>query len=248
MPKTPENPGAVKLTIRKFYRPSGSSTQLRGVVPDIVLPSPNNYAEVGEGSLDNPLQWDTIQSAPFKKLNLIQPILPELQKRSLARLDKDQDFIYLREDIEQYRKVLADKSVSLNEAQRLKEKQELEARQKTRQAELKSRPENNEQVYDLTLKQADVPGLPAPMGKTNEVASSKGPHVTSAASDLAAAGEPAKIDDTKPNASKDEDDEDSASESKVPPVDASLKEAKRILVDLIALWPPTHSVAAAATN
>src|SRR5205814_6747184 len=47
------NPGAVKVTIRKFYRPSGSSTQLKGVVPDLILPSRNNYAEVGEASLEN---------------------------------------------------------------------------------------------------------------------------------------------------------------------------------------------------
>src|SRR5207247_8998809 len=78
------NPGAVKVTIRKFYRPSGSSTQLKGVVPDLVLPSLNNYAEVGEASLENALSWDTMQSATYEKLNRIQPILPEVRKRSHA--------------------------------------------------------------------------------------------------------------------------------------------------------------------
>src|SRR5207253_8935457 len=62
------NPGAVKVTIRKFYRPSGSSTQLKGVVPDLVLPSLNNYAEVGEASLENPLSWDTIERSEERRV------------------------------------------------------------------------------------------------------------------------------------------------------------------------------------
>ena len=171
-----DNPGAVKLTIRKFYRASGASTQLKGVVPDMVLPSANNFAEVGEASLENPLPWDTIRSASYDRLNLIQPLLPELQKRSAKRLETDQDFVYLQEDIDQYRKLLADKTVSLNEEQRLKEKQESEARQKARQAELKARPEIGETVYDITLKQAELPGLPPPASKTNDLASAKSEH------------------------------------------------------------------------
>src|SRR5207247_2855870 len=108
-------PRAVKVTIREFYRPSGSSTQLKGVVPDLVLPSLNNYAEVGEASLENPLSWDIIESAKYEKLNRIQPILPEVRKRSEARVAADRDFSYLQQDIALYKKLMADKSVSLNE-------------------------------------------------------------------------------------------------------------------------------------
>jgi carboxyl-terminal processing protease len=257
--RTVEPPGAVKLTIRKFYRASGASTQLKGVVPDMVLPSPSNYAEVGEASLDNPLPWDTIHSASYEKLNLIQPILPELQKRSGARLATDQDFIYLREDIEQYRKLLADKTVSLNEQQRLKEKTETEAKQKARQTELKTRPESGETVYELTLKQTELPGLPLPMSKTNEVTSASAPHSVLSVDNESIPDHPAvpssstkwsvktndvsKADASKGLAVKDDDDEDSGAETKVPPVDATLKEAKRILVDLISLWSRADSVA-----
>jgi carboxyl-terminal processing protease len=239
---TMENPGAVKLTIRKFYRASGASTQLKGVTPDIVLPSPNNYAEIGENSLDNPLSWDTIRSASYEKLNLIQPLLPELQHRSQARLDKDQDFIYLREDIDQYRKLLADRTVSLNEQQRLKEKQDIDARQKARQAELKSRPETKETVYELTLKQAGEPGLPAPMSKTNEVTSASSSSTIPEHALVAKSSDTPKSDDSKA-AAKDDDEDDATGESKVAPVDAGLKEAKRILVDLISLWSRADSVA-----
>lgn len=235
--RTIENPGAVKLTIRKFYRASGASTQLKGVTPDMVLPSPNNYAEVGEAALENPLEWDTIPSARFERLNLIQPILPEIQKRSTSRLEKDQDFSYVQEDIEQYRKALADKSVSLNEEQRLKERLETEARQKARQAELKSRPESTETVYEITLKQTELPGLPPPTRPTNELASARSPHSTLAASPTAdAAGDAAA-------SSVDDEDEEEAGETRVPPVDATFKEAKRILVDLISLWSRATSVA-----
>ncbi|HMJ65810.1 MAG TPA: carboxy terminal-processing peptidase, partial [Candidatus Binatia bacterium] len=116
------NPGALKITIRKFYRASGSSTQLKGVVPDIVLPSIQNHMEVGEGSLENPLPWDTIAPASYTRLDRVERILPELRKRSDTRIAIDRDFGYLREEIERYKKLVAEKSVSLNEAQRLKEK------------------------------------------------------------------------------------------------------------------------------
>ena len=62
------DPGALKLTIKKFYRPSGASTQLKGVVPDIILPSLfNESKDIGETALDNPLAWDTIPSAKYDR-------------------------------------------------------------------------------------------------------------------------------------------------------------------------------------
>ena len=248
--KSVENPGAIKLTIRKFYRASGASTQRRGVTPDMVLPSLNNYAEVGEASLDNPLEWDTIESANYERLNLIQPLVPELQQRSAKRTAADKDFAYLQEDIEQYRKLLADKSVSLNEEQRLKEKEETEVRNKARQAELKARPEIKETVYDITLKQAEQPGLPAPTPKTNTVASIKVEHpAVAGAPEIQVTRETktktsdvAKADNAKSNTAGDDDEEDAA-EAKAPPVDTTLKEAKRILTDLISMWSRANSLA-----
>lgn len=243
-----ENPGAIKLTIRKFYRASGASTQLKGVTPDIVLPSPNNFAEIGEASLDNPLGWDTVPATTYEKLNLVQPLLPELQKRSSERIGKDQDFVYLQQDIEQYRKLLADRTVSLNEAQRLKEKQESEARQKARQAEMKTRPESSEKIYEITLKQADLPGLPAPMSKTNDVAaaSSSGAHGAAPLIEANGQANASPSTETAKAASGGEDEDDGEAEAKIPPVDAALKEAKRILADLISFW--SHAKSLAVTN
>ena len=214
------NPGAVKVTIRKFYRPSGSSTQLKGVVPDVVLPSINNYAEVGEASLENPLSWDTIESAKFEKLNRIQPILPEVRKRSEARVAADRDFSYLQEDIALYKKLMADKSVSLNEEARLKEKKENEQRAEARKKERQARHEAEDKVYEITLKQADLPGLPPPVARTNDLVKSQ----------------------TTAEATKTGDDQEDP-EDKTPEVDVTLKETKRIMLDLISLSRSETAVA-----
>src|SRR5207244_7434108 len=109
------NPGAIKITIRKFYRVTGSSTQLKGVTPDLVLPSVNNYGEVGEDSLENRLDWDTIQSAVYEKMNRVEPYLAELKRRSESRTMSERDWVYVRDEIDRYKKLIAEKSVSMNE-------------------------------------------------------------------------------------------------------------------------------------
>jgi carboxyl-terminal processing protease len=148
--------GALKYTTNKFYRVNGSSTQLKGVVPDIILPATFDYLETEEASEEYPLKWDTIPSADFEKLNRAQPYLAELEKRSSARVAKSKDFDYVREDIGLVKKVMADKSFSLNERQRLKEAEEAEARAKAREAELKTRKPSDEKIFDLTLKDGNV--------------------------------------------------------------------------------------------
>jgi carboxyl-terminal processing protease len=213
-----KDPGTVKLTIRKFYRASGESTQLNGVTPDIVLSSVNNHADVGEASLERAMEWDTIKSASYEKLNRITPILEALRTRSEQRTRKDQDFAYRLEDIEQYKKNLADRSVSLNEAERHLEKDRLDAKLKARREEIAARPATRETVYDLTLALADKEGLPDPIDNEK---------VAEEAAKAAAA------------------DEESDGEPKVAPIDVTLKEVKRILVDLIELRTGKSSVAAA---
>ena len=136
----------------------------------MVLPSTYDYMDVlGETALENAMARDTTNSAVFEKLNLVQPFLSELNKRSAARVAADKDFAYVREDIERVKKVMGDKNISLNEASRLKEAEENEARQKARDQELKARKWPDEKIYDLTLTQADQPGLPPPLIITNGV-------------------------------------------------------------------------------
>lgn len=222
------DPGALKVTIRKFYRASGASTQLKGVVPDLILPSVNNYIEVGEGSLENPLEWDTIPAANFEKVEHVERHLAELKKRSDARIAKDKDFAYVRGEIERFRKVQAEKSVSLNEAVRLKEKKENDDRAKARKKELAARPEPVWKVYDITLKNAGEPGLPAPTVRTNTTASA-----SAGSGEKLAKADPKKSDTKKAEKSAGhgagEDDEDEDPDAT--PVDIGLEEAKRILLD-----------------
>jgi carboxyl-terminal processing protease len=161
------DPGTLKITIRKFYRITGASTQLKGVVPDIILPDILNYSEdIGETSLENPLPWDTIPTndipnAEYNKLNLVEPYVAALRQDSDARLATNQDFIYINQDIEQFKKLQADKTASLNEREQIKERQTNEARQKARDKEREARKMPDEKTYDITVENAGQPDLPA---------------------------------------------------------------------------------------
>lgn len=215
---TPD-PGALKFTIRKFYRANGRSTQFEGVTPDIVLPSVFNHSkDIGEKALDYALPCDTIESAKYEKLNLTTPFLAELKRNSDQRLAASKDFAYIREDIANYRKHQEDKTISLNEKERLKEKAEDDARQKARDKERLARKAPEPTVYEITLKNAAQPGLPPPMAKTNGVASAVSPGhglPSVAATDPLGTDEP---DEEKPA-----------------PVDATLNETEAILVDYLHL-------------
>jgi carboxyl-terminal processing protease len=212
------DPGALKITIRKFYRPSGESTQLRGVIPDLVLPSVNNHADVGESSLTNPLEWDTIKPADYKPMGLVAQYLPELRKRSEARRATSPDFAYIQDDIERYKKAVSDKTVLMNEATRLKEKAEADERAKARKKELVARPAPPGVVYEIGLHEAAEPGLPKPGLKPN----------------------PAKqVAAEKPKSGTEDGDED---EDPVIP-DTIMQEAQRILVDYVNLSSKDRALA-----
>ncbi len=225
------DPGALKVTIKKFYRASGASTQLRGVVPDIVLPSVlNESKDVGETALDNPLPYDTIDSAKFEKLNLVAPCVAELRRRSNERVAADKDYDYVRDDIEQYKKLQADKTVSLNQSQRLKEKEEAEARQKARDKERLARKDSAEKVYEISLKQAAMPGLPPPVEKTNSVTAKLSINSSGSATNSVASS-PVRPPVGDPDLDETADDE------KPPAVDYMLAETEHILMDYFVLFP-----------
>jgi carboxyl-terminal processing protease len=154
------DPGALKVTISKFYRPSGASTQLKGVASDIVLPSPTDFSQFSEGSLKYPLPWDVVAAKPFEKLNLVAPVLDELRARSQKRVKSDREFGYVAEDVARLAKNLDSKSVSLNEAERRSELARDKAREAERTKELEARAANRPVSYEITLENAAEPGLP----------------------------------------------------------------------------------------
>jgi len=113
------DPGTLKVTIRKFYRVTGASTQLRGVIPDIILPDTLSYlTEVAsERTLEHALPWDTlppgaIQSVHYTRLNLVQPYLALLRERSDTRIATNQDFIYIQQDIADLKKSQSDEALA----------------------------------------------------------------------------------------------------------------------------------------
>jgi carboxyl-terminal processing protease len=124
----------------------------------------------GERTMDNALPWDTIQPVDYAKLNLVQPYLSLLRERSDARVATNQDFIYIRQDIAELQKLQADKTITLNEREALKEREKIAAQNKARDAERDTRPAPEEKVYELTVENCDQPGLPLPSGHTNVVA------------------------------------------------------------------------------
>jgi carboxyl-terminal processing protease len=228
------DPGAMKITIKKFYRPSGASTQRIGVVPDIILPSVMGESkEIGESTLENALEPDSVPSTDYERLNLVAPYLAELRKQSSQRLTADPEFAYVRQDIEIYKKFQADKSVSLNEKQRLKQKEEDDAREKTREKERLARKPWPEIVHELTLKEVDKPGLPPPAEKTNSVAKLL-PYKDPSAS----VGQTNASVGAKAEARPLHDDLANDPEEENPPaVDATLAEAEHILVDYLSVLP-----------
>jgi carboxyl-terminal processing protease len=157
------DPGALKITISKFYRPSGASTQLRGVASDIVLPSTTDVAEVSESALKDPLPWDVLPAAPYEAVNRVQPYISALRDSSMRRVKVDREFVYLASDIDRVAKSLASKSISLNEQERRQELAQAKARRAERERETRALAARKPVAHDITLQNVDQPGLPPPV-------------------------------------------------------------------------------------
>ncbi|MBN7824386.1 carboxy terminal-processing peptidase [Bowmanella dokdonensis] len=122
-----DNPlGSVQFTIAKFYRINGGSTQHKGVVPDILFPSPIEPAEWGESREENALPWDSIPRANYTTFGETLSTVNEVAGRHDSRIQQDPEFGYMQEDIAEYRLKKDDKTISLVESQRRQEKKEQE--------------------------------------------------------------------------------------------------------------------------
>lgn len=205
--------GALKLTIQKFYRIAGGSTQLHGVASDIVLPTLTDLPEYGEGALKNALPYDEVPPAKFTKWSdSHQLFIDELKVRSAARVTADPEFHYVMEDMGRLRKKLDDNRITLNEDVRRKELDEEKARKESRTTERLARNTEEPNIYRLTLETINEPKLQLIMypGKTAE-AKKKGGDVAKvapeAAPDDSEDSDPSTTDDSKPAAIDPERDE-----------------------------------------
>ncbi len=125
-----KNPvGFITYTIQKFYRINGGSTQNKGVTPDILFPTPIVADEFGEIVYDNTLPWDSIPKASYKVVNDVSPSsFGMLSEKHEQRISQEQEFQFITQDIERYKKDNDKKSISLVESVRLVERNENEAR------------------------------------------------------------------------------------------------------------------------
>jgi carboxyl-terminal processing protease len=122
-----ENPlGSVQFTIAKFYRINGGSTQHKGVIPDILFPSVIDHADWGESQEENALPWDSIARANYTTFGENKNTIQGLSDLHNQRIKKEFNYIY--EDLERYKIRKEDKTISLVETERLKEKAEIEQR------------------------------------------------------------------------------------------------------------------------
>jgi carboxyl-terminal processing protease len=154
-----ERAGSLKLTIQKFYRPSGSSTQIDGVASDIVLPCESNADLVAEKFLNHALPHDRIRPASnFTPLDAQGLFLPRLRELSLERVAASRDFSYIQDDVRKEKAQVQGNSVSLNLSVREKELNDLKSLRSIRNTERRERyarmTEEDSKVYrfaDVTL-------------------------------------------------------------------------------------------------
>jgi carboxyl-terminal processing protease len=221
--------GSLKVTIQKFYRIAGGSTQLRGVVPDVILPSIRDVMEIGEESLPQALPYDTIPPRTYTYASKAPLPLTELGNRVKARIEANPEFQYILEDTRRIKERLDKNTVSLNEQERQKELDENKARNEARKAERKERvkaiaekdPAAYEQ-YRLTLDNVD-------------------------ATDLVKESSLTKEQTTGMRMAKSEDDEDASDSSQFPygiePVKLETSNIMRDFIELTASQPQTANAA-----
>lgn len=124
--------GELKVTVAQFFRVNGGTTQLRGVTPDISLPGLSDPTSFGETSYDNALPWAQIKPANYAPADTVKTLLPKLQNLHDQRVEGNQDFQRLLEDIADLKAQREKGVVSLNEAERRQELAERERRLKSR--------------------------------------------------------------------------------------------------------------------
>jgi carboxyl-terminal processing protease len=120
--------GALKITTQQFYRPDGDSTQKRGVLADIELPSVTTHLDRGEADLDYPVAFDSVAPVQYKHYNYVDPAVRDrLRQLSQQRVQASEKFQKVNRKIARYKEQKAKKFVTLNEVKFLKEWADLNA-------------------------------------------------------------------------------------------------------------------------
>jgi carboxyl-terminal processing protease len=124
----PPDLGSLKLTVQQFYRPNGDSTQQRGVLADVVLPSLTDHYDVSESDLDYPVAFDKVPAVPFRKHDAVSAnTVSMLKELSTQRIERSPEFAKLQKNIKRYEEQKAKKEVPLNEAKFNARREEFDA-------------------------------------------------------------------------------------------------------------------------
>jgi carboxyl-terminal processing protease len=127
--------GALKITMQQFYRPNGDSTQKRGVLADIVLPSISDHMDVGESDLDYPVEFDRIPAASFRRMQLANAgLLKSIRESSMDRVGQNDQFKKNQEKIEAYLEQKERKAVSLNKEKYLARREKFDSDEEDKNA------------------------------------------------------------------------------------------------------------------
>ncbi len=217
--RSPVKTGAAKITIQKFYLPDGSSTQLKGVISDIVLPSVDEFLPIGESDLPHALVWDKIKTSSFQGGPTDPRVIAKLRQESDARQARLEEFAYVRKYVDWFKQRQAEKLVSLNLEERRKEKVQDDAFRKSIKAEREQLAKNDFPYKEFRLGPPLPPKIPA-----------------------------VKPDKPKDGSDEDEDDLDDSSDTDAyGKVDVPLREALRVVDDAIDLghdheyWASDHA-------
>jgi carboxyl-terminal processing protease len=165
---SPAKTGAAKITIQKFYLPGGASTQLKGVVPDIILPSIDEYLEIGEASLPHALVWDQIPTSFYDGAALDSKILTPLRKASVERQSQFEEVAYLKKNIEWFKGRQEQKLISLNLEERQQQKISDTAFRKEMNSERERLAKNDFTFKEYRLGPPPAPRIKAPKKDTDD--------------------------------------------------------------------------------
>lgn len=199
--------GAAKLTTQKYYLPNGSSTQNKGVVPDISLPAIEDYLPIGESDLPNSLAWDTIDAARFNGRQLDIGLRNLLSAETRRRIGDLEEFRFLQRRIDWLREREEMKAVSVN----LENRRAMKAR---------------DEEFRNTMKEEQT-----------QLAALNYPYRDVVLNSVSAAGAPAELVPDESDATETDSDGDGTKEKEAPPFDVHLREALRVICDAIRITP-----------
>lgn len=146
-----EKAGQLKLTIAKFYRVNGSSTQIKGVIPDVAVPSLYADKEFGEDESPYALPWDQIKGTPYQREGDLSGVRKSLEENHEKRMQKDNAYQYLLEDIKEFNQARQRDYVSVEYNTYKNEIEQNEKRRKERDAEIEKLEKEGKYNKDLIL-------------------------------------------------------------------------------------------------